>query len=159
MQTALRQTTGEAAPPLTLLAGRWSVGLTSNFVLTFAGKPTYALINNYKMAFLKFFLPIYQLVLNHGYTKLVVHGVPCPHHADSTLLMSVELYKELGTNNAHLKGWNMLNHPNWVKLALLDPGKMESSFTFALHNTDGKINQALCTPCYMYGKACEITCA
>jgi len=92
------------------------------------------------VAFLKFFPPIYQLVLNHRYTKLVVHGVPCPRHADGTLPTSAELYTELGTNNAHLKGWNMLDHPNWVKLVLLDPGKTELSFTFALHDTDGKIN-------------------
>src|SRR5216683_6625293 len=51
----------------------------------------------------------------------------------------------------------MLDHPNWVKSVLLDPSKMESFFSFALHDTDGKINWAICAPCYMYGKACEIT--
>ncbi len=155
MQTALRQHSGEATPPLTLLAGRWSVGLTPNFVLTFAGKPTTALVENYCAAFLKHFPPIYQLVPNHGYTKLVVHGVPCMCHADGTLLTSAKLTMELA-NNAHLRGWKMLDQPNWVKLALLDPGKTKSSVTFALLDTTGSINWALCTPCFMFTKACEI---
>ncbi len=156
MQTALCQQTGEATPPLTLLAGRWSVGLTPNFVLTFAGKPAAAVIHNYSAAFLKHFPPIYQLVPNHGYTKLVVHGVPILCHADGTLPTSDELLSELN-HNLHLHQWKMLDRPNWVKLALLDPGRTESSFSFALLDTTGSINWALRTPCYMFGKACEIT--
>jgi len=155
MQTALHQQTGEASPSLTLLAGQWSVGIMPNFMLTFAGKPTAAVIHNYSAAFLKHFPPIYQLVPNHGYTKLVVHGVPLLHHADRTLPTSEELLCKLN-HNVHLHKWKMLNQPNWVKSALLDPGKTESSFTFALLDTTGNINRALRTPCYMFAKACEI---
>jgi len=103
MQMALHQASREASPSLTLLAGRWSIGLTPNFMLTLAGKPTYTLINNYQAAFLKHFPPIYQLVPNHGYTKLIVYGIPCMQHPNSMLPTSTELYQELGTNNAHLK--------------------------------------------------------
>ena len=91
------------------------------------------------MALLKNFPLIYQLVPNHGYTKLMVHGVPCNCHANGTLPTSAELYHEL-SQNAHLKGWNMLDHPNWVKSAILDPGKTKLSFLFTLHNMDGKLN-------------------
>ena len=53
----------------------------------------------------------------------------------------------------------MLDHPNWVKSALLDPSKMESSFSFALHDTDSKINRAIYAPYFIYGKECQISCA
>ena len=101
MQTALRQQTGEVTPALTLLAGRWSVGITPNFVLTFAGKPTTALVENYHAVFLKHFLPIYQLVPNHGYKKLIVHSVLCLQHLNSTLPTSAELLHKL-SSNTHL---------------------------------------------------------
>jgi hypothetical protein len=51
IQTTLQQHLAEAEPPLTLVAGRWSIGLTSNFILTFAGKPSTELIKNTKVPY------------------------------------------------------------------------------------------------------------
>jgi hypothetical protein len=39
IQTAIRQASGVPEPLLTLLMGRWSTGLTNNFLLIFAGQP------------------------------------------------------------------------------------------------------------------------
>jgi len=40
LQTAIRQAFGNSNPPISLLSGRWSSQLSSNFVLTFAGTPS-----------------------------------------------------------------------------------------------------------------------
>src|SRR6266853_6088336 len=112
MQMALWQQSGQPTPPLTLLRGRWSIGLTSNFVLTFTGQPSHALIENYHASFLAPFKPIYQLVPNNRYVKLVIHGVPCEHHPNSTLPTSTKLYQQL-SNHTHLCSCDMLDYPNW----------------------------------------------
>ena|SRR6266851_4658222 len=102
MQTALQQAAGIPEPPLCLLGGRWSIGLISNFVLTFTGKPCHNLVENYKNTFLKFFpAGIFQLIPKDGFKKLVVHDVPCMHHPNSTLPTGLELLWEMN-NNMHL---------------------------------------------------------
>src|SRR5229473_7940927 len=50
----------------------------------------------------------------------------------------------------------MLDQLNWVKSTLVTPDKQESLFTFALLDEEGKVNWALRSPCYMFGKVCTI---
>ncbi len=98
-------------PLLKLLTGRWSMGIVSNFVLTFAGKPTTTLVDSYKLVLLKPFPPIFQLVTNHGFKKLAIHSVLCLHYPDGSLPSSTELLNELRIGNPHLQPWRMLDQP------------------------------------------------
>ena len=79
-------------------------------------------------------------------------------HANGSLLMSGELHNEL-CNNLHLHQWQMLDQPQWTHPTLLDPSKMETLFSFVLHDDNNMINRALCTLCYMYGKPCKMVLA
>jgi len=47
IQTAIYQASGVPEPSLTLLTGRWSTGLTNNFLLIFAGQPLQDLVLKY----------------------------------------------------------------------------------------------------------------
>jgi hypothetical protein len=62
LQTTLRQHSALPELPLTLVSRRWSIGLTSNFVLTFAGKPTAALVLTHKDTLLEPFPKIFNLI-------------------------------------------------------------------------------------------------
>jgi hypothetical protein len=133
IQTSLRQHSAEAEPPLTLVAGRWSVGLTSNFVLTFAGKPRAELVKNYKGALLsKFPGGLFNLIRNDGLRKFIVNGVPCIRKPNGRLPSADELFTEFQRNNAHIRQWDLPEHPAWTRGALMDTTKTETSFTFLL---------------------------
>ena len=160
IQTALRQHSAEAEPPLTLVAGRWSVGLTSNFILTFAGKPRADLVENYKHALLdKFPGGLFNLIRNDGLQKFIVNGVPCIRKPNGRLPTSDELFQEFQRNNAHIRQWDLPEHPAWTRGALMDTTKKETSFTFLLSIPPNATNRILRVPCYMYGKACTVKLA
>jgi len=112
IQTSLRQHSAEAEPPLTLVAGRWSVGLTSNFVLTFAGRPRADLVKNYKNAILsKFPTGLFNLIRNDGLRKFIVNSVPCVRKQNGSLPTVEELFSEFQRNNAHIRQWDLPEHP------------------------------------------------
>jgi hypothetical protein len=160
IQSSLRQHSAEAEPPLTLVAGRWSVGLTSNFVLTFAGKPHSDLVENYKGALLdKFPAGLFNLIRNDGLRKFIVNGVPCVRKPNGRLPMALELFEEFQRNNAHIRQWDLPEHPTWTRGALADVTKTETSFTFLLSISPNATNHILRVPCYMYGKACTVKLA
>jgi hypothetical protein len=103
IQTSLRQHSAEAEPPLTLVAGRWSIRLTSNFVLTFTGKPRADLVENYKATILdKFPGGLFNLIRNDGLCKFIVNGVPCIRKPNGRLPTADELFTEFQRNNAHI---------------------------------------------------------
>jgi hypothetical protein len=160
IQTSLRQHSAQAEPPLTLVAGRWSVGLTSNFVLTFAGKPRTDLVENYRGALLdKFPTGLFNLIRNDGLHKFIVNGVPCVHKPDGRLPTSHELFEEFQRNNSHIRQWDLPEHPTWTRGALADTTKKETSFTFLLSIPANATNRILRVPCYMFGKACTVKLA
>jgi hypothetical protein len=160
IQTSLRQHSAEAEPPLTLVAGRWSVGLMSNFVLTFAGKPRAELVENYKAAILsKFPGGLFNLIRNNGLQKFIVNGVPCIRKPNGRLPTSDELFTEFQRNNAHIRQWDLPEHPAWTRGALMDTTKTETSFTFLLSIPNNATNRILRVLCYMFGKACTVKLA
>jgi hypothetical protein len=97
------------------VAGRWSVGLTSNFVLTFAGKPRSDLIENYKGALLdKFPAGLFNLIRNDGLRKFIVNRVPCIRKPNGRLPTANELFEEFQRNNTHIRQWDLPEHPTWT---------------------------------------------
>jgi hypothetical protein len=157
IQTSLRQHSAEVKPLLTLVAGRWSIGLTSNFVLTFAGKPHSDLIKNYRGALLnKFPAGLFNLIQNDRLHKFIINGVPCVCKPNSCLPTANELFEEFQQNNAHIQQWDLPEHPTWMHGALADITKIETSFTFLLSIPPNATNCILRIPCYMYGKACMV---
>jgi hypothetical protein len=160
IQTSLRQHSAQPEPPLTVVAGRWSVGLTSNFVLTFAGKPRADLVENYKGALLdKFLGGLFNLIRNDGLQKFIINGVPCVRKPNGRLPTSDELFNEFQRNNTHIRQWDLPKHPAWTRGALMDTTKKETSFTFLLSIPPNSTNRILRVPCYMFGKACTVKLA
>jgi hypothetical protein len=160
IQSSLRQHSAQAEPPLTLVAGRWSVGLTSNFVLTFAGKPRSDLVENYRGALLdKFPTGLFNLIRNDGLHKFIVNGVPCVRKPNGQLPTPDELFSEFQRNNSHIRQWDLPEHPTWTRGALADITKKETSFTFLLSIPANATNRILRVPCYMFGKACTVKLA
>jgi hypothetical protein len=99
IETHIRQQLGKVSPKLTILAGRWWSPLSSNFTLTFTGRPTTATVLKYREALLHpFGLNIFELMPNKGQMRLVFQGVPIHHKSDGTLPTSKELCGELGHN-------------------------------------------------------------
>jgi len=77
------------------VVGQWSVGLTSNFMLTFAGNLKSDLVLNYKAALLrKFSSGMFNLIKNNSLKKFIVLGVPCVHHPNGSLPKTPELFME-----------------------------------------------------------------
>jgi hypothetical protein len=142
------------------VAGRWSVGLTSNFILTFAGKPRTDLVENYKGALLdKFPAGLFNLIHNNGLRKFIVNGVPCVQKPNGCLPTLQELFAEFQQNNAHIRQWDLPEHPSWTRGALADVTKTEMSFTFLLSIPPNATNRILRVPCFMYSKACTVKLA
>ncbi len=144
---------GKVDPPITLIAGWWSVGLT------FAGKPCPELIRNYRVALLFPFKLFFHLVPNDGLKKYIITSVPCMHNAEGHLAPTGALYEEFQQNNPHIKKWDLPGLPMWTRGALVDPTKSTSAFTFLLSNPTNMSQCLLCAPCFIYGKCCIICTA
>ena len=133
------------------MVGRWSVSLT------FAGKPRSDLVENYKGALLnKFPAGLFNLIRNDGLCKFIVNGVPCVRKPNRCLPTAQELFEEFQWNNAHIRQWDLPEHPTWTQGALADVTKTETSFTFLLSIPPNATNHILQVPCFMYGKACTV---
>jgi hypothetical protein len=156
IQTALRQNTALPEPPLNLVAGRWSSGLTSNFVLTFAGRPSTKLAEAHESTLLEKFPAIFNLISNEGLKKFVVMGVPLVKDTNGHLPTQLQLYNEFARNNPHYRQWRLPIHPTWARSSLLDPTRESLSFTFLLSDPDNTSNRILRAPCYMFGKPCTV---
>jgi hypothetical protein len=156
IQTALRQNSALPDPPLTLVAGRWSSGLTSNFVLTFAGRLSTKLVETHKPTLMEKFPAIFDLFCNEGLRKYVVLGVPMVRDAEGRLPTQQQLYYEFARNNPHYQQWGLPIKPVWARSSLLDHTRESLSFTFLLSDPDNTSNRILRSPCYMFGKPCTV---
>ena len=105
IQTALRQNTALSEPPLTLIAGRWSSGLTSNFVLTFAGRPPAKLVKAHQPTLLEKFPAIFDLFCNEGLKKYIILGIPMVKDTEGCLPSQQQLFQEFARNNPHYRQW------------------------------------------------------
>jgi hypothetical protein len=114
IQTALRQNTALPEPPLTLIVGWWSSGLTSNFVLTFTGHPPAKLVEAHQPTLLEKFLVIFDLFCNEGLKKYIILGVPMVKDAKGCLPSQQQLFQEFACNNLHYQQWQLPIKPVWA---------------------------------------------
>ena len=156
IQTALHQNTALPEPPLTLIAGWWSSGLTSNFVLTFAGCPSTKLVEAHQPTLLEKFSAIFNLFCNKGLKKYVILSVPMVRDANGRLPSQQQLFQEFACNNLHYRQWRLPIKPVWAWSSLINPTRDSLSFTFLLSDLDNTSNRILRSLCYMFGKLCTV---
>jgi hypothetical protein len=151
IQTRIRQQLGEASPEIIVLAGRWWSPLSSNFTLTFAGRPTVATVLKYKEAILRPFGPnIFELTPEEGQTRLVFQGVPLMRNADGELPPPEEVCRELGKNLPY-RACTPIGGPEWCKATRENPSARIGAFTFLLSDPGRKLANIIRKPVFMYG--------
>jgi hypothetical protein len=143
IRTDIRQHTGITDPPITLLGGHWSTSpLSTNYVLTFAGKPPPTIMQAYVRAILKHFPDTYHLVPTEGYTHLLIHSAPCVRKNGILAPLSI-LQQKLGENPA-FHGALIIEGPLWSRGALEDPSRETDTMSIVIHNDTGnKVKQIL----------------
>jgi hypothetical protein len=130
IQTAIRQASGMPEPPLTLLTGWWSTGLTNNFSLIFAGQPSQELVLKYRGVIGKFFDTTFHLIPSRGFTKMMIFGVPCIRK-QGVIAPSHVLLRELSHNTLIISSC-IVDGPTWSREALTDPSLEKSHCSFIL---------------------------
>jgi len=154
LQTAIRQAFGNNNPPISLLSGRWSSQLSSNFVLTFAGTPSNDDVLKFSATLCSPFGPGASIMPQKGFTRVMVHTVPivCSNGAqpDSKMLSS-----ELARNEACV-GLRVIQQPRWLR-STLDVEKTHSSIIFAFLDEDGsRLKRLTARPIYLFGGPCVV---
>jgi hypothetical protein len=76
LHTTINQAHGGGPAQITLLLGQWSLCLSHNFVLTFAGKPTNDQVYKYHAILTSPFGSVARIVPQEGFTKIVIHSIP-----------------------------------------------------------------------------------
>jgi hypothetical protein len=155
IKTDLRQYAG-AEPPITLLGGHWSTSpLSSNYVLTFAGKPPPTIMQKYVRPILKHFPDAYHLVPTEGYTRLLIHGAPCARR-NGILAPLGTLQQEIGKNPA-FHGASLIEGPLWSRGAIENPERETDTMSIVIHDDTGhKVKQILKSRNFMFGKQVSI---
>jgi len=140
LQTAIRQAFGDNNPPISLLSGRWSSQLSSNFVLTFSGTPSNDDVLKFSSTLCSPFGPGSSIMPQKGFTRVIVHSVPIVYsngvRPDSKLLSS-----ELARNEACV-GLRVVQQPKWLR-STLTAEQTHSSIIFAFLDEDGSRLQRL----------------
>jgi hypothetical protein len=136
IQTAIRQASGVPEPPLTLLTGWWSTGLTNNFSLVFAGQPSQELVLKYRGVIGKFFDTTFHLIPSRGFTKMMIFGVPCIRKNGIITLPHILLH-EL-SHNTPIVGSCIVDSPTWSREALTNPSLEKSHCSFILIDPTGR---------------------
>jgi hypothetical protein len=151
IETCICQHLGEATPEITILAGRWWSPLSSNFTITFAGRPTIATILKYKEALLCPFGPnIFEITPEEGQSRLVFQGVPIIRNPDGSLPMSKQLCEKLG-HNLPYRACTPIEGPVWTKATLANLLAKIGAFTFLLSDPGQKLSDIICKPSFMFG--------
>ena len=151
LQRAILQAPGAGSPPrIQLLSGRWSSQLSSNFVFTFAGTPSNETVRCFRHILLSPFPAGYSLVPQHGYTRLLLNGVPVIR-SNGALPSSADLTRELARNIAY-QDILCVAPPQWLT-AIIPEEKSHSSVTFTFIDEDGsRISQMLRQPPSLFGE-------
>ena len=154
LQTSLRQTgIPSSNPPVTLLSGRWSSQLSSNFVLTFAGQPSNDSILRLRKILCSPFGPSSTLIPQCGYTRVAVHSVPVLYDENGNRPSSDDLWKELEPNPA-CNGLMVISPPKWLRSSI-DAEKSHSSILFAFLDEDGsRLARLTKSPLFLFGSPC-----
>ena len=131
LQDAIRATSQGRSPPIDLLGGRWSWNQPNNFVLIFAGQPSIEQVQKYCKVILKPFDDSFQLIPSRGFTRLLVHGMPCSRCPDGSLPSSADILKELAAN-VTFQGATIIDGPTWCRAVVTDPSKEKGAVSFIL---------------------------
>src|SRR5713101_7457307 len=97
-QDDIMATKPHSTSPLFLLRGHWSMNMTNNFMLIFAGTPAIEQVRHYRQIILLPFDDTFNLVPSKGFTRMIVLGAPCIHKPNGSLPSSSDLLQELCTN-------------------------------------------------------------
>jgi len=154
LQTAIRQAFGNNNPPISLLSGRWSSQLLSNFVLTFAGTPSNDDVLKFSATLCSPFGPGASIMPQKGFTRVMVHTVPivCSNGARPD---SKSLSSELACNEACV-GLCVIQQPRWLR-STMEAEKTHSSVIFAFLDEDGsRLKRLTAHPIYLFGAPCVV---
>jgi len=154
LQTAIRQAYGNNNPPITLLSGRWSSQLSSNFILTFSGTPSNDNILKFSSTLCSPFGLGSSIVPQRGFTQVIVHSVPIVY-SNGVRPESKALSAELARNEA-CTGLCIIQQPKWLR-STLTAEQTQSSILFAFLDKDGSRLQHLTSrPVFLYGAPCIV---
>ena len=154
LQTAIRQANGGANPPITLLSGRWSSQLSSNFVLTFSGTPSIDDVVRFSKTLCSPFGPGSSLVPQRGFTRVIIHSVPIVY-SDGVRPSPTILSREIAQNET-CKGLRVVQQPKWLR-STLEAEKLQSLVLFAFLDEDGsRLRRLTSNPIFMFGAPCVV---
>jgi len=142
LQMAIRQAFGNNDPPITLLGGRWSSQLSSNFVLTFSGMPSNDDVLKFSSILCSPFGLGSSIIPQKGFTCVIVHSVPIVY-SNGVRPDSKRLSSELARNEACV-GLQVIQQPKWL-CSTLTTEQTQSSIIFAFLDKDGSRLQRLLT--------------
>ena len=134
LQTAIRQAYQGSNPSVTLLSGRWSFQLSSNFVLTFAGQLSNDKIFRLRATLLHPFQPGASLIPQHGFTRVIFHSVLVVR-TNGFLPSSDELTAELAQNEV-CQGLRIVSPPKWIR-SMVGVEKTHSSIILSFLDESG----------------------
>jgi len=154
LQTAICQAFGNNNPPITLLSGRWSSQLSSNFVLTFSGMLSNDDVLKISSTLCSPFGPGSSLVPQKGFTRVIVHSVPIVY-SNGVQPDSKALSLELAHNEVCI-GLRVIQQPKWL-CSTLAAEQTQSSIIFAFLDKDGsRLQRLLSQPLFLFGGPCVI---
>ena len=137
LQTVIRQAYQGSNPSISLLSGHWSLQLLSNFVLIFAGQPSNDEIFCLQDTLLQPFQPGALLLLQHGFTCIILHSVPVVR-TNGDVPSSDELLAELRSNQV-CQGLFLVAPPKWVHMTI----KLEKTHSLVIFSIIDKSGAAL----------------
>jgi len=154
LQTAIRQAFGNNNPPISLLSGRWSSQLSSNFVLTFAGMPSNDDVLKFSATLCSPFSLGSSIMPQKGFTQVIVHSVPIVY-SNRVQPDSKTLSSELARNEACV-GLRVIQQPKWLR-SMLSAEQTQSSIIFAFLDKDGpRLKRLLARPLFLFSGPCVV---
>jgi len=154
LQTSIRQAFPGGPPPFTLLGGRWSSQLSSNFVLTFSGQPSNDDIKRYSAVLCSPFGPGATILPQRGYTRVSINFVPITYDDQGNRPSSETLSREIEANSA-FHGATIVSPPKWLRASFTD-SQTHSSVIISFLDLDGsRLARVTKNPIFMFGAPCE----
>jgi len=154
LQTSIRQAFPGGPPPFTLLGGRWSSQLSSNFVLTFSGQPSNDDIKRYSAVLCSPFGPGASILPQRGYTRVSINFVPITYDDQGNRPSTEILSRELEANPAFHSAV-IVSPPKWLRASFTD-SQTHSSVIISFLDQDGsRLARVTKNPIFMFGAPCE----
>jgi len=153
LQTHICQAFPGSPPPITLLSGRWSSQLHSNFVLTFSGQPSNNDVLHFRHVLCSPFRPGASILPQRGYTRISIGFVPIIYDAQGNRPTSEALTAELELNDA-FKGLRVVSKPQWLRSSF-EVHQSRSSVLISFLDEDGsRLSRIAKNPVFMFGAPC-----